>query len=85
MVARGRDHHPKVDTTYDEGELDGSYESWYRNGRCQTMEEPDRHAKTGLVIDWFENGNKKAEGLFEEDTPNGRFMTWYESKAAPRP
>ena len=42
---------------------------------------PEAGGRNGLATDWFENGNKKAEGTFEDDTPNGRFMMWYESGA----
>ena len=36
-----------------------------------------KEIKDGLILEWYENGIKKSETIFENGTKNGPFSRWY--------
>jgi antitoxin component YwqK of YwqJK toxin-antitoxin module len=56
-----------------------SYDWW--NGSVTTTAAPagGKDQKHNLWTEWYQSGNKKAEGQYDHDLPVGKFLWWYEN------
>jgi antitoxin component YwqK of YwqJK toxin-antitoxin module len=56
---------------------DGFYKTWYANGQIECEGEYKQNKKTKTWSYWYENGQKKSEYAFINDSLNGLFTKWH--------
>ena len=68
----------KDERTYKDGELDGLWTVWGRNGNAQRSVNYKNGKRDGLWTIWDENsGQKRDELTYKDGNPDGSFTSWY--------
>ena len=62
--------------SHQSGKKNGSFRSWFHNGRKKSVGNYIDGGYDGEIIEWYENGVKKEEGNFVNGNQNGKW-TYY--------
>lgn len=68
-----------IETTYQDGKLDGPSSVWSQGGKKQLEENYQDGTWTGLRTKWYESGQKWWEHTYQDGRKNGLWTEWYEN------
>jgi antitoxin component YwqK of YwqJK toxin-antitoxin module len=69
-----------TEATYEKDKQHGPYTSWRSDDGTTSLYEKGAYAhgkKTGPWVTYHLNGQKEAEGIFDQDRPQGEWRTWH--------
>lgn len=62
--------------TYDDGDLEGEFKCWYKNGQLQIHSYFTNDKREGSYKEWHENGELSIYCFFSNGEKNGRHKEW---------
>ena len=66
--------------TYENGRLQGLYQSWYENGTQKKLETYELGNHEGPHKEWHSNGQLALESFYVEDKYEGEYKEWYKER-----
>ena len=70
---------PLVFVTTKDGEFDGLFTQWYKNGQKEAEGTAKDGELDGLMTEWYENGQKSSKKTYKDGGKDGLYTIWYDN------